>query len=70
MTVGAAVTPSVAAPERRGLLVRSADRTFAIDLRDALEIVTDVQFTALAIPQGPVAGDLILRSRGSRRSIR
>jgi chemotaxis signal transduction protein len=63
MTVGAAVTPSVAAPERRGLLFRSADRTFAIDLRDALEIVTDVQFTALAIPQGPVAGDLILRSR-------
>ncbi|MFN8926197.1 MAG: chemotaxis protein CheW [Rhodospirillales bacterium] len=63
MTVGAAVTPSVAAPERRGLLFRSADRTFAIDLRDALEIVTDVQFTALAIPQVPVAGDLILRSR-------
>lgn len=57
------VAPSVAAPERRGLLFRSGDRTFAIDLRDALEIVTDVQFTALAIPQGPVAGDLILRGR-------
>lgn len=63
MTVTPAMAPTGVAPQQRGLLFKSGDRTFAIDLRDAREIVTDVQLTALAIPQGPVAGDLILRGR-------
>jgi len=54
---------SAGAMQARGLLFRSGDRTFAIALRDAREIVTDVALTSLAIPQGPVAGDLILRGR-------
>jgi chemotaxis signal transduction protein len=56
-------TASASATMRRGLLFCAGDRTFAADLHDAREIVSDVQLTTLAIPQGPVAGDLILRGR-------